>query len=135
MTGINPSDSIARVVRGTGNDEQLRLMRNHTIDLTTKNKLKMHVYMPSTNNYQSVNLKPTVELRLMNSKKTSEVVVKTATVDSFNFNKWVELIFDFSDSIDMTTLDTWIIQFGGQYSAGTLASPGIFYFDNLLLTN
>lgn len=135
MTNLNTSDSIVRIVRGTGYDEQLVLTRNYTFDLSAKNKLKMLVYLPLTNNYDGVNLKPTVEVRLVNSKNTSQTAVKTVTVPSASFGKWVELIFDFSSSSTITTFNTWIIQFGGQYSKGTSASPGIFYFDNIELTN
>jgi hypothetical protein len=134
MTGINPSDSIARFVRGQGYDEQLKLQRSHTIDLTQKNKLKMQVYFPATNNYQGVNLKPMVEVRLTNSANAAQTAVKSFTLATTDFNKWIELVFDFSDQADVTTYNTWIIQFGGQYPKGTIVSPGIFYFDNLLLT-
>ena len=134
MTGINPSDSIGRFVRGSGYDEYLRIQRATAIDLSEKNKLKMQVYMPATNNYLGVNLNPTVEVRLLNSRNTAEVVAKTNTVADTDFNKWIELTFDFSDQSAVKTYDTWIIQFGGQFPKGTNASPGIFYFDNLLLT-
>lgn len=134
MTGINADDSIARFVRGTGVDEQLRLVRNKTIDISEKNKLTMDVYLPSTNNYLNVNLKPTVEVRLMNSKNTSQVAIKTMTVAAADFNKWIRLTFDFSSYASTTTYDTWIFQFGGQYTIPDKASPGVFYFDNLSLT-
>lgn len=135
MTGINPSDSIARFVRGKGYEEQLKLKRNYTFDLTSKNKLKMNVYMPSTNNYQGVNLKPTVEVRLVDSKDASKISIKTITVSNSDFDKWVELTFDFSDISTITSFDTWVIQFGGKYAVSTSSSPGLFYFDNLKLTN
>lgn len=133
MLNPNASDSIARVVRGTGYDERLVLTRNYTFDLSSKNKLKMHVYLPLTNNYDGVNLKPTVEVRLVNNKNTAQTVVKTITVPATNYGKWIELIFDFSDNSAITYYNTWVIQFGGQYTKGMGASPGIFYFDNIEL--
>lgn len=134
QTGINASDSIIRFVRGTGYDEQLKIVRNHMIDLSQKNQFEMMVYMPSTNNYAGVNLTPTIEVRLMNSKSTAILpVVVTKTETSANFNKWVKLTFDFSPYASRTDLDTWVIQFGGQYPKGISSNPGIFYFDNLIL--
>lgn len=135
MTNPNPSDSIVRIVRGKGHDELLTLTRNYTFDLSEYNNLTMDVYLPKTNNYDGVNLKPTVEVRLVNSKNTSQTAVVTNTVTSANFGKWIKLEFNFSGSSAITTFDTWAIQFGGQYPKGTYASPGIFYFDNLKLTN
>ncbi len=135
MTNPNPSDSIVRIVRGTGSNEQLTLTRNYTFDLESKNKLKMHVYLPTTNNYDGVNLKPTVEVRLVNSKNTAQTAIITKTLTSTDFGKWVELVFDFSGSAAITTFDTWVIQFGGSYASNVQASPGIFYFDNIELTN
>jgi hypothetical protein len=135
MTYLNPSDSIARVVRGKGGDERLTLTRDYTFDLSNKNKLKMQVYLPTTNNYSGVNLKPTVEVRLVNSKNTSQTAVITNTLLSTDFGNWTELVFDFSGSAAITTFNTWVIQFGGQYAPNVEASPGIFYFDNIELTN
>ncbi|MDR1682851.1 MAG: PKD domain-containing protein [Candidatus Symbiothrix sp.] len=136
QTGINPSDSIARFVRGTGYDELLKILRSYTFDLASKNKLKMKVYFPSTNNYQGVNLNPTVEVSLANSKNASQAIaVKSFTLTTTDFNKWMELTFDFSEFAAISDFDTWTIRFGGQYPKGTLASPGVFYFDDLNLTN
>lgn len=131
----NPSDSIVRIVRGTGYNERLTLSRNYTFNLSTKNKLKMQVYLPTTNNYNGVNLNPTVSVSLVDSKNSALTVVNTQTTSSSDFGKWVELVFDFSGSSSITSFNTWVIQFGGQYSKGTSASPGIFYFDNIELTN
>ncbi|MBD8389348.1 hypothetical protein [Dysgonomonas sp. BGC7] len=135
MTEPNPSDSIARVVRGSGYNERLTLSRNYTFNLSSKNKLKMQVYLPKTNNYDGVNLKPTVSVSLVDSKNSALTVVKTQTILSSNYGKWVDVVFDFSDSSAITSFNTWVIQFGGQYTKGTSASPGIFYFDNIELVN
>jgi hypothetical protein len=134
MTNPDPSDSIVRIVRGKGSNEQLTLTRNYTFDLANKNKLKMHVYLPTTNNYDGVNLKPAVEVRLVNSKNTSQTAIITKILTIIDFGKWVELVFDFSGSAAITTFDTWVIQFGGSYAPNVEASPGIFYFDNIELT-
>jgi hypothetical protein len=135
ISAVNTSDSIVRVVRGTGNDERLTLTRDYTLDLTTKNRLKMQVFLPTTNNYDGVNLKPTVAVSLADSKNAALTVTQTQTVASANYGKWIELEFDFSGSAAITTFNTWVIQFGGQYAKGTSANPGIFYFDNIELTD
>ncbi len=133
MTNPNPSDSIVRIVRGNGSDERLILSRDYTFDLSLKDSLSMHVYLPTTNNYDGVNLKPTVSVSLVDSKNPALTVTKTETISSSNFGKWIALEFDFSDSAAITSFNTWVIQFGGTYPKGTPASPGIFYFDNIEL--
>jgi hypothetical protein len=135
MTMPNPSDSIVRIVRGTGYNERLTLSRSYTFDISSKNKLKMHVYMPTTNNYDGVNLKPTVSVSLIDSKNAALTVTNTQTISSANYGKWVEVVFDFSGSASVTSFNTWAIQFGGLYTNGTNASQGIFYFDNIELTD
>jgi hypothetical protein len=130
----NPSDSIMRVVRGTGSDERLVLSRDYTFDLTTRNKLNMQVLLPTTNNYVGVNLQPTVEVRLVDSQNAALTATVTHTVAAADFGRWINLTFDFSGSAAITSFNRWEIQFGGRYVRPALASPGIFYFDNIHLT-
>ncbi len=112
---------------------------DYKFDLTKVNKVKMDVYIPEYNDYDSdfdiagewisnTKLLPQVAVKLQNSDKgdnawEDEVVILKEKVQK---GKWITLEFDFSNVKDRKDLDAIVIQFGGEGHAG----PGIFFFDN-----
>jgi len=111
----------------------------YTFDLTTQNKIRMKVFIPSYNDYAktyavdgdwiTVNtLQKQVAVKLQDStmggnawQTQTEIVKKDLPLD-----KWVELEFDFSGVKDRQNYDKIVIQFGGEGHA----APGFFYFDD-----
>lgn len=111
----------------------------YKFDLSTVNKVKMKVYIPSYNDYDTENavagdwisekrLRPQVAIKLQdNSMGDSAWETQTEIIRAgLEMNKWLELEFDFSNVSDRTDYDKIVIQFGGEGHAG----PGIFFFDD-----
>lgn len=111
----------------------------YKFDLSTINKVRMKVYIPSYNDYSteaevagdwiSVNtLQKQVVVKLQNSElggsawETQTEIVKA----NLETDKWIELEFDFSEVKDREDYDKIVIQFGAE---GHKAS-GIFFFDD-----
>ncbi|MFD1187012.1 PKD domain-containing protein [Pontibacter rugosus] len=111
----------------------------YKMDLTSKNKIKLKVYMPSYNDYVTENgegwaiknLLKQVSVKLQNSEAAEpwanqEEVKQEVT----KLNEWVVLTFDFSEAAARKDLDRVVIQIGGE---GNFI-PGIFYIDDIELT-
>jgi len=116
---------------------------DYKFDLTTQNKIRLKVMIPSYNDYTTENeiagdwisekrLRPQLAVKLQNSElgdnawSTQTEIVK-ANLES---DKWLELEFDFSGVADRTDYDKIVIQFGGEGHAG----PGFFFFDDFAFT-
>lgn len=115
------------------------LAPDYTFDLTTQNKIRVKVLMPSFNDYTTDNgkedwapsakLLPKLAIKLYDSShpepwNDGKVIEKVLTADQLD--KWIELEFDFSEVADRTNYDQIVIQFGQEGHYG----PGIFYFDD-----
>lgn len=112
---------------------------DYKFDLTTQNKIRVKVYIPSYNDYETENtvagdwitekrLRPQLAVKLQNSdmgdnawQTQTEIIKRDLTMD-----RWLELEFDFSSVSDRQDYDKIVIQFGGEGHAG----PGIFFFDD-----
>lgn len=113
----------------------------YKFDLTTQNKIRVKVYIPSYNDYDTENaaedwisekrLRPQLAVKLQNSDlggdswSTQTEIVK----GDLPFNEWIELEFDFSTITGVTDREDYdkiVIQFGAEGHAG----PGIFFFDD-----
>ncbi len=112
---------------------------DYKFDLSTINKVRMKVYIPSYNDYTTVadvagdwitvnQLKKQVAVKLQDSDKEgsawetqTEIVKADLATD-----KWLELEFDFSSVKDRKDYDKIVIQFGAEGHA----APGIFFFDD-----
>lgn len=111
----------------------------YKFDLTTQNKIKLKVFIPSYNDYttdyavagswiSNKKLLPQLSVKLQDSsmggnawQTQTEIIQANLTKD-----KWLELTFDFSGVASRTDYDKIVIQFGGEGHAG----PGFFYFDD-----
>lgn len=111
----------------------------YKFDLTSQNKIKLKVFIPSYNDYvtdnkvdgpwiASAKLRPQVAVKLQNSElggnawQTQTEIVK----GNLATDRWIELEFDFSAASANQTYDKIVIQFGGEGHSGS----GIFFFDD-----
>lgn len=112
---------------------------DYKFDLTTQNKIRLKVFLPSYNDYTTDNnvagswianakLLKKVAVKLQDSSlggnawtTQTEVVKENLTTD-----KWLDLVFDFSSVADRQDYDKIVIQFGGEGHSGS----GIFFFDD-----
>ncbi|MFZ6012637.1 MAG: PKD domain-containing protein [Bacteroidota bacterium] len=138
-----PSSKVGRYKKGTGSTENIQFELDYIVDFSQRNKFKMYVYIPSTNDFATVDPAPepwsgvntlqrTVTLRFYDSKhgapwETQAQVVKTLTAG--DMDKWVELEFDFSAWGTSSVYDKIILQLGGEGHH----RPGEFFVSGLEL--
>jgi len=141
---VNGSAKVAKYTRGTGNPwENLQARLSHEMDLRSRNVFKVKVFMPSTNDYTSLDPSPIVDTKLTMSVsmklQDSDIGEPWTTqaeirIDVTETDKWVELTFDFSghdsgNTILREDLDRIVLQIGGEgHTRG-----GVFYFDDIIL--
>lgn len=137
---VNESDKVYRYQKSDAFYSNLSFTtKDYLFDLTTQNKIRLKVYIPSYNDYTKDNavdgdwvtnkkLLPQIAVKLQNSTlgdnayKTQTEVVKL----DLETDKWLELEFDFSGVSDHQDYDKIVLQFGAEGHAG----PGIFFFDD-----
>ena len=110
----------------------------YKFDLTTHNKIRMKVYIPSYNDYTTENevagewitnskLLPQLAVKLQDSEQSAPWEGQTEIIKTdLEMNKWLQLEFDFSSVANRKDYDRIVIQFGGEGHSG----PGIFFFDD-----
>ena len=128
---INTSAKVGYYEKRTGGDGQygnLNVTMPYRFDLTTKNKIKLKVFFPSGNDFTKVG--STVSVKLQNSLlggnawTTQLEVVKTITATQYD--KWIQLEFDYSGWSAQNLYDKIVVQLGGEGHV----NPGIFYIDD-----
>lgn len=128
---LNTSAKVGYYEKRTGDDGQygnLNVTLPYRFDLTTKNKIKMKVFIPSGNDFTKV--KSTVSIKLQNSLlggnawQTQIEIVKT--ILPAQYNTWIQLEFDYSGSSAQTLYDKIVVQLGGEGHP----HPGIFFIDD-----
>ncbi|TDQ07001.1 PKD domain-containing protein [Pedobacter metabolipauper] len=126
---INASAKVGFYAKMDGDNFQygnLQTTLNHRFDLTTKNKIKLKVFIPGYNDFTKVNPKVAIKLQNSllggNSWTTQREVAHVIT----EFNKWIELEFDFSAFAADDVYDKIVVQLGGEGHP----FPGIFYIDD-----
>ncbi|MGM9477578.1 PKD domain-containing protein [Pedobacter sp. GSP4] len=127
----NTSAKVGYYEKRTGNDGQygnLNVTLPYRFDLAAKNKIRLKVFMPSGNDFTKT--PATVSVKLQNSllggnawQTQIEIVKPIALTD---YNKWVQLEFDYSASAAQTLYDKIVVQLGGEGHP----NPGIFYLDD-----
>ncbi|GHA55198.1 PKD domain-containing protein [Pontibacter akesuensis] len=138
---INTSAKVGQYIKGSGQAHEfdnLYTTLPYKIDLTTKNKIRLKVFMPTFNDYTTEagedwaikNLLKQVSVKLQDSEAAqpwaNQVEVKQQVT---KLGEWVELTFDFSGAAARKDLDRVVIQIGGE---GNFI-PGIFYIDDIAL--
>lgn len=126
---VNTSAKVGFYAKKDGVDAQygnLQATLPYRLDLSTKNKVKMKVFLPSYNDFSKVNPKVVVKLQNSllggNAWTTQREVAKVLNV----FNSWGELEFDFAAFSADTVYDRIVVQLGGEGHP----NPGIFYIDD-----
>ncbi len=112
---------------------------DYLFDLTSQNKVYMKVFIPGYNNYTTEGA--VAGDWITNKKLLKKVVVKlqdsskggnaweTQTEVAFNnleTDKWINLVFDFSNVSNRKDYDKIVIQFGDEGHS----RPGVFFFDD-----
>jgi PKD repeat protein len=144
-TGINTSNKVFKFEKTSDFWSHVYYLdAAHKFDLSTKNKIKVKVYIPSTNDYTTegglagtwltINtLQKQLVLKLQDNdlggnSYTTQVEKQHGGGDApLAVDTWLELTFDFSDVSARTDFDKIIIQFGQEGHN----RPGTFYFDDL----
>jgi|AGTN01.1.fsa_nt_gi hypothetical protein len=136
---INTSDKVFRYWKSTGFYSNLSFTApNYKFDLTTQNKIRVKVYIPSYNDYTTEHgvagdwisnrkLLPQLAVKLQDSEHPAPWEGQTEIIKAdLEMNKWLELEFDFSGVANRTDYDRIVIQFGAEGHAG----PGFFFLDD-----
>lgn len=137
---INTSNKVYRYQKTTAFYSNLSFTASdYKFDLTRQNKIRVKVYIPSYNDYETENavagdwitekrLRPQLAVKLQNSdmgdnawQTQTEIIKRDLTMD-----RWLELEFNFSSVSDCEDYDKIVIQFGGEGHAG----QGLFFFDD-----
>jgi hypothetical protein len=137
---INTSNKVYRYQKTTAFYSNLSFTApDYKFDLTRQNKIRVKVYIPSYNDYETENavagdwitekrLRPQLAVKLQNSdmgdnawQTQTEIIKRDLTMD-----RWLELEFNFSSVSDCEDYDKIVIQFGGEGHAG----QGLFFFDD-----
>jgi PKD repeat protein len=139
---INQSGKVFLYQKGSGNAGYWANVSytttDYLFDLTTQNKIRMKVYLPGYNDYTTAGqgedwapktLQKMVAVKLQDSSKGGNAYQTQTQKDFTNLptDKWINLIFDFSDVANRQDYDKIVIQFGGEGHNRT----GIFFFDDL----
>ncbi|MDR0729332.1 MAG: hypothetical protein LBF19_04325 [Prevotellaceae bacterium] len=137
---INSSNKVALYQKSTDFYSNLSFTtRDYLFDLTTLNKIRVKVFIPSYNDYTTEHavagdwisnkkLLPQLAVKLQDSSRggnaweTQTEIVHTVS----ELDKWTELVFDFSSVAARTDYDKIVVQFGAEGHAGA----GIFFFDD-----
>ena len=136
---INESAKVYRYWKSTGFYSNLSFTApDYKFDLTTQNKIRVKVFIPSFNDYTTENA--VAGSWIANNKLLPQLAVKLQDGDhpapwegqkeivkaNLEMDKWLELEFDFSEVAGREDYDRIVIQFGAEGHAG----PGFFYLDD-----
>jgi hypothetical protein len=137
---INESDKVYRYQKSSAFYGNLAYTApTYVFDLSKQNKIRIKVFIPSYNDYNTENgvagdwianklLKPQLAVKLQNSStggnawQTQTEIIK----GDLQKDKWLTLEFDFSGVSDRKDYDKIVIQFGAEGQSGT----GLFFFDD-----
>ena len=137
---INTSKRVCSYEKSTGFYSNIFFIADgYKFDLKEVNKVRVKVLIPSANDYTTENgvagswisnskLKPQLAIKLQDNSRGGnawETQVEIVKGD-LEFNKWIELEFDFRGASSRLDFDKIVVQFGAEGHTG----PGIFYFDD-----
>jgi PKD repeat protein len=128
---VNTSTKVGYYEKITGEGGQygnLNVTLPYRFDLAAKNKIRLKVFIPGGNDFTT--LQPKVSVKLQNSllggnAYTTQIEV-FKTIAATDYNKWIQLEFDYSGSSAQTLYDKIVVQLGGEGHP----APGIFYIDD-----
>jgi len=136
---INESSKVYRYWKSTGFYSNLSFTApDYKFDLTTLNKVRVKVFIPSFNDYTTENavagpwiannkLLPQLAVKLQDGDHPAPWEGQTEIVKAnLEMDKWLELEFDFAGAASREDYDRIVLQFGAEGHAG----PGFFYLDD-----
>lgn len=136
---INTSNKVYRYEKSNEFYSNLQFTAaTYKFDLTTQNKIKVKVFIPSYNDYTTDNvtagdwisnkkLQPQLAVKLQDSEHPAPWETQTEIIKAgLEKDKWIELTFDFSGVADRKDYDRIVLQFGAEGHSG----PGFFFFDD-----
>lgn len=136
---INESSHVYRYWKSSGFYSNLSFTApDYKFDLTSQNKIRVKVFIPSFNDYTTENatagpwitntkLQPQLAIKLQDSEHPAPWEDQTEIVKAnLEFDKWLELEFDFSTVAERQDYDRIVIQFAAEGHTGS----GFFYFDD-----
>lgn len=136
---VNTSDKVFRYWKSNGFYSNLSFTApDYKFDLTTQNKIRVKVYIPSYNDYTTEHdvagdwisnrkLLPQLAVKLQDSEHPAPWEGQTEIIKAnLELNKWIELEFDFSNVANREDYDRIVIQFGAEGHAGS----GFFFLDD-----
>lgn len=141
---INSSSKVTLYQKSNGYWSNLFFIaQGYKFDLTTQNKVKLKVYIPSYNDYTTDNgkagdwvsnakLDKKVAVKLQNNGLGGNAYTTQTEVSFSNLetDKWLDLTFDFSSVSTRQDYDKIVIQIGGEGHTGS----GIFFIDDFEFT-
>ncbi len=138
---INTSAKAALYIKQEGPDFMFANMFadfNYKFDLTTRNKITLKVYIPSSNDFTTAageswanpRLLKQVSVKLQDGTSAQPWANQVEVIQPVNqLDRWVELTFDFSGAVSRKDLDRLVIQIGGEGNH----IAGLFYLDDIKL--
>lgn len=139
---VNESAKVAKYVKNLSQYDNVYTDLEYNINLNERSLVRLKVYMPSYNDYDTVDpnapdwsptkqLTKQVEVKLHDTKNPEPWTNQAAIIQPVaETDKWVELEFDFSGWSDSDIYDKIIIQVGGEAHG----MPGIFFLDDIEFT-
>ena len=139
---VNESTKVAKYVKNLSQFDNVYTDLEYNINLNERSIVRMKVYMPSYNDYETVDpgaqswaptnyLAKQVEVKLHDTKNPAPWENQATVIQQVTeTDTWVELEFDFSGWSDSDIYDKIIIQIGGEGHS----RPGIFFIDDFQFT-
>lgn len=141
---INQSSKVFLYQKSTDFYSNVFYIAPNRFDLSTQNKIKVKVFIPSYNDYVTANttagswisnnkLLPQLSVKLQNSLLGGNAYTTQTEIIQGDLakDKWLELTFDFSGVSTRTDYDKIVVQFGAEGQSGT----GIFFMDDFSFNN
>ena len=134
MEGINESAAVFKYIKGTWEYTNASMELDFNLDLTTHSRIRMKVYLPSSNAYNEgdTGLKRKVSVKLQDWTQGTPWSTQVEVIhEDVTEAEWTELVFDFNSiSIPADRLTGYfnkiVIQFGDEGHT----ENGTFYFDD-----
>lgn len=137
---VNTSEKVARYTKGQNQFDNVFIDLDYKMDLNQRSTVRLKVYMPSYNDYETVDpnaqpwaagfLAKQVEVKLHDSQNPEPWTTQAAVIETVNqTDNWTELEFDFSSWSSEEIYDRIVIQIGGEGHG----IPGIFFIDDFQL--
>lgn len=133
QAGINLSATVYEYVKGGWEYSNASMELSFNLDLNTHDKVKMKVYIPSTNTYTVDGLKQKASVKFQRWQEggnawesQAEVIIEDIPVD-----EWTELTFDFTTiTIPAERISGFFNKIVVQFGDEGHTEDGTFYFDD-----